>query len=160
MKLSGNMHILEDLVRLHKRFLCLTLLALLSAFPVQARDAQMGPLKVLREPIKMDWGASPLLSVTFNHSTHKSFKCRLCHHMEAEDGGRYVACTTDGCHDIKGARERDPMSMFMAYHDPEAKRSCYGCHRKNAGKYPNFQGCRPCHMSSNPKPEQTALKDK
>ena len=39
------------------------------------------------------------------------------------------------------------MSLFMAYHSPDTDRSCYGCHRKLAGKYPNFKGCRPCHMS-------------
>ncbi len=58
-----------------------------------------------------------------------------------------MPCTNEDCHSIKGARERDPMSMVMAYHDPGSDRSCYGCHKKEAARHPEFRGCRPCHIS-------------
>lgn len=127
-------------------FLALSLLAPASGM---AKDAgkMTGPLKALRAPITLDYGVSPRMAVIFNHSSHKGVKCVLCHHMETSDGARYAPCTNEECHSIKGARERDPMSMFMAYHDPATDRSCYGCHKREAAKYPTFRNCRPCHMS-------------
>ncbi len=140
-------------------YMLILIFALFLAAPVFGQEATVqGPLKVLRQPVLMENSAYPLLSVTFNHSSHKEFKCRSCHHMETDDGNRFAPCTTDGCHDLKGPRERDPMSMFMAYHAPDSKRSCYGCHRQYAGKYPDFQGCRPCHMSN--QAEKAALEAK
>lgn len=62
--------------------------------------------------------------VTFNHSSHKGVKCRTCHH-EGLPKDRYASCTNEECHSIKGARERDTMSLFMAYHSPDTDRSCY-----------------------------------
>lgn len=104
-----------------------------------------GPLKVLKNPINLDYKTLPLLSVVFNHSTHMTYKCVLCHHKVTNDGKRYAPCTTEGCHSIPGARERVPHSMFMAYHAENKNRSCYGCHVKEAASHPDFIGCRPCH---------------
>lgn len=114
---------------------------LLLAQPVFA-----GNLFSLREPILLDYGASPRLAVTFNHNTHKTVKCRTCHHIVDEQGKRYVKCTQEGCHDLKGSKERNPMSAFMAYHAKGTDKSCYGCHRAERAKYPSFKGCQPCHM--------------
>lgn len=130
--------------------------SLLLAGTALAEGENTGSLKVLRKPILMDYGASPLLAVTFNHSSHKKIKCVLCHHMETSDGKRYVNCTNEECHSTPGARERDPMSMFMAYHDSNTDRSCYGCHKMESAKYPEFKGCRPCHMP--PQARKTASK--
>lgn len=114
-----------------------------------AKDAKKftQPLKTIRGPITLDYGASPLLAVVFNHSTHKSVKCVLCHHELDARGGRYEPCTAKGCHDIPGARARSPLSAFMAFHDPDSDRSCYGCHKREARQHPEFVGCRPCHIS-------------
>lgn len=108
--------------------------------------ALAGNLASIREPILMDYGASPRLFVTFNHNTHKSVKCRTCHHIKDDEGMRYVKCTREECHSLKGSRQRDPMSAFMAYHARGTDRSCYGCHQQERSKYPSFKGCRPCHM--------------
>lgn len=103
-------------------------------------------LKNLANPIELNAGESPRMHVIFNHSTHKSVKCRTCHH-EGLPGNRYASCTNEECHSLKGASERDPMSVYMAYHAPDTNRSCYGCHKRLADKYPAFKGCRPCHMT-------------
>lgn len=133
-------------------YLLTTLFIFALAFPAAAEDApkdgekKPGPLMVLRQPIDMDYGASRLLMVVFNHSDHKKFGCRFCHHKTPASGDLYAPCTTKGCHSIPGARERSKDSMFMAYHAPTKKRSCYGCHTNVASKrHPDFVGCFPCH---------------
>lgn len=105
----------------------------------------LGPLKVLREPVDLDYGNYPLLSVIFNHSSHKRIACVTCHHKKTAEGKLYVACTNKDCHSLKGPRERVPMSMFMAYHAPRTNRSCYNCHVREAAAHPQFKGCQPCH---------------
>lgn len=129
------------------RYLLIALFIFSCISPVYARDAETNPgsLLVLRKPIDMDYGASPLLKVVFNHNTHKAYGCRLCHHKALSNGQIYVPCTTEGCHSIKGARQRSKDSMFMAYHAPAKKRSCYGCHKKVAPEHAGFVGCYPCH---------------
>ena len=133
------------------RYLLIGLFAItiLATAPALAKDGEKisGPLKALRNPIDLNYGVSPRMAVIFNHSTHKDIRCVLCHHIEDAEGKLYVPCTNEDCHSIKGARERDPMSMFMAYHDPGSDRSCYGCHKKEAARHPDFRGCRPCHIS-------------
>lgn len=111
-----------------------------------AQNAYADNLFALRKPILLDYGASPRLAVIFNHSTHKQVKCRTCHHIKDEEGKRFVKCTREECHSLKGARERDPMSAFMAYHTRDTDKSCYGCHQAERAKYPSFKGCQPCHM--------------
>lgn len=124
-----------------KTLFMLALLVLLAA------SVQAANLKTIRGPINMDYGASPRFAVVFNHDSHKDFKCRLCHHMKTEQGERFVNCTIEPCHSKAGAREREPTSMFMAYHARGMDRSCYGCHKMEAKTHPEFKGCRPCHMS-------------
>lgn len=109
-------------------------------------DTRAPNLKNLDKPIELDAGASKRMYVIFNHSSHKSIKCRTCHH-EGLPGNRYAPCTNEECHALTGASERDPMSVYMAYHAPDTDRSCYGCHKPLAGKYPGFKGCQPCHLS-------------
>lgn len=110
-------------------------------------NAYSANLFSIQKPIDMNYGSSPRFAVIFNHGTHKGVKCRICHHIRDDEGQRFVKCTREGCHDIPGARERDPMSMFMAYHARGTDRSCYGCHKMEADSHPEFRGCRPCHMS-------------
>lgn len=111
-----------------------------------AQTAFADNLYSLRKPILMDYGPTPQLYVTFNHSSHKRVACRLCHHMPNEEGKRFVKCTIEPCHSLQGSRQRNPMSAFMAYHDRESDRSCYGCHLEKRARHPSFRGCQPCHM--------------
>lgn len=125
-------------------FIALFVFALFGATEIQAHEAK-GSLFKYTQPIELNDGTSKLMHVTFKHTDHKGIKCRNCHH-EGLDTNRYASCTNELCHSLKGARERDTMSLFMAYHSPD-ERSCYGCHSKLAAENPNFRGCRPCHMS-------------
>ena len=137
-----------------KYIIALTL-SLLVSYPAFA--AEESPA-VLKKPIVIPGGTSPRMSVTFNHTTHKQIKCQSCHHMKTETGKRFVKCTIEECHSTAGARERDTMSMFMAFHDKKAENSCYGCHKREVASHPDFKGCRPCHtgpMGKNLKAEAT-----
>lgn len=110
-------------------------------------------MTVISKPIIIKGGTSQLMNVTFNHKSHRkvgnNIPCQQCHHETSADIP-YSSCT-ESCHTEPGARERDPMSMFMAFHSPDPERSCYGCHtnlaQQNPEKYPQFQNCRPCHVS-------------
>lgn len=102
-------------------------------------------------PILLDAGDAKRMAVVFNHSSHKGVPCRQCHH-EGLPGQRYAACTNPECHAITAASSREPLSVYMAYHAPQTKRSCFGCHKSLRDKYPAFRGCRPCHQSMRGKP--------
>ena len=105
--------------------------------------------QAVQQPIEIHAGKSPRMNVFFAHTVHKGIECGYCHHNVSATG-RYVPCAT--CHCTPGARERAPISMFMAYHAKGNARSCLGCHMRFAtdeSKYSSkFRGCRPCHMSS------------
>lgn len=127
------------------RFAVLFCSALLMFFLLQQSTAQgRYNLKDLDKPIELDAGKSPRMYVIFNHSSHKDVACRTCHH-EGLPENRYAPCTSEGCHSLQGASSRNPMSVYMAYHAHGTDRSCYGCHKQLAGKYPDFKGCSPCH---------------
>lgn len=129
------------------RVLCLAVVAFALVFSVNVwADAGRPNLKNLDKPILLDDGVSKRMGVVFNHKSHKSVKCVTCHH-EGLPGNRYASCTNSECHAITGPAERDPMSVYMAYHAPDTDRSCYGCHKSLAGKYPSFKGCQPCHRT-------------
>ena len=99
-----------------------------------------------RNPIQLDVGESKRMHVTFKHMNHKGVKCRTCHH-ESVDGTRYAKCSNENCHSLKGAKQRESNSIYMAYHSPETNRSCYTCHKtKVKGKFSAEKGCRPCHL--------------
>lgn len=129
-------------------YLCVpaTVLGLALACVCAAPEAGARNLNDLNRPMELEAGSSPRMHVTFNHSSHRQVACRTCHHMGLPDN-RYAPCTNEACHSQPGASNRKPMSVYMAYHAPDTDRSCYGCHKKLAGKYPNFKGCQPCHMT-------------
>ncbi|MDE5831906.1 MAG: cytochrome c3 family protein [Desulfovibrio sp.] len=128
------------------RYLLPLLFLLLAANPVFADEARPN-LKNISGPLLIDAGDAKRMYVTFNHSNHKEIACRNCHH-EGLPGNRYASCTNKECHAITAPSSREVLSVYMAYHAPDTKRSCYGCHKPLAGKYPGFKGCSPCHTSS------------
>lgn len=103
-------------------------------------------LKNLGKPIELDAGDVPRMYVVFNHSSHKKVACRNCHH-DGLPGNRYASCTNPECHAITSPSSREPLSVYMAYHAPDMKRSCLGCHKTLKEKHPEFRGCKPCHQS-------------
>jgi hypothetical protein len=103
--------------------------------------------EAIKNPITLDAKASKLLSVTFNHSSHRGISCFSCHHMKTDQNERYVACST--CHKQLG-RSTDKQSLFTAFHSKDSMHSCYSCHTKLRVKSPatyrvTFANCRPCH---------------
>ncbi|MGN0009305.1 MAG: cytochrome c3 family protein [Desulfovibrionaceae bacterium] len=102
----------------------------------------------LKKPIVLNNSDSPRMAVTFNHASHKGIKCTFCHHEKPSDAKTsYASCgASEECHTIPG-RDKAPQSRFMAYHSRASQRSCYSCHTEQAGKHPEFKGCRPCHMA-------------
>ncbi len=148
-------------MRLAIIILILCALGLVGAYPAHA-DAPKRNLFDLDKPMELNAGSSKRMFVTFNHSSHKQVACRTCHH-EGLPGKRYAPCTNSQCHVIQGARSRDALSVYMAYHAPDMERSCLGCHRKLAKaepeRYPAFKGCRPCHVNPSEKQaQQTSAK--
>lgn len=127
----------------------------------QAADPLKNLGELIKKPIVIKASSSNKMDVTFNHKSHmgKGFNCATCHH-ERLDENAYASCTNDACHSEPGARARDTMSMFMAFHAGDTDRSCYGCHTKlaaeNPDKYADFAGCRPCHMSPQARKEVAA----
>lgn len=129
------------------RYFCLAFCALTLIFATAATAAEKRANLMARfHPIELDAGDSKRMYVIFNHSTHKDIACRNCHHTGLP-GNRYAACTSPECHAITAPSSREPLSVYMAYHAPNMKRSCYGCHKPLQGKYPDFKGCRPCHQT-------------
>lgn len=133
----------------------LVLLFVFSVFCGVSGQADAKEAQAPQKPIELKDAASPRMHVFFNHASHKKIECDFCHHAEPSDAtSPYVSCgASEECHYIKGRKERDVQSLFQAYHDKKAERSCYGCHRSLADKHPSFKGCRPCHMSPQAKKE-------
>lgn len=129
------------------------LLLAMAFFCTGAAQASEAKDRVARmhEPITIQ-GDSKRMAVVFNHSSHKAkgITCIHCHH-ESPVNMPFVSCSDENCHATPGARERDTMSMYMAYHAKDTDRSCVGCHTQLAAQspksYPGFKGCRPCHSS-------------
>lgn len=48
----------------------------------------------------------------------RAWECDVCHHAAPSDAkDAYVSCgASEECHSLKGTRERDPQSLFWAYH--------------------------------------------
>lgn len=134
----------------------LTLLVAGTALAADAGDAAKAPKKAM----ELKHGTSKRMHVMFNHTTHKDVACDQCHHDTPDPKKPFVSCTNADCHATPGPRERDTMSMFVAYHAKDTDRSCYGCHKKLAAENPQFSGCRPCHMSAQAKKEASAAKKK
>lgn len=127
--------------------LCLLLLALVFCGTAHAENFK-AISESLKKPILLDDGESPRMNVTFQHSSHRGIKCSFCHHAAPSNGPVYSSCAgNEECHYLKGSKERDVQSVFMAYHSKDSERSCYSCHKKLASKYPAFRGCQPCHSA-------------
>lgn len=147
------------------KYLATLLLALAVFCPGRALASELPKIgEIIKAPMTTKASGSPLMNVVFTHKTHmgKGFGCATCHHDRSQ-GSSYVSCTSEDCHSIPGARERDTMSMFMAFHAGDTNRSCYGCHTqlvdRNPAKYAEkFRGCRPCHTGPQPGNATTAAR--
>ncbi len=128
-----------------KKILMLSLSALVAvalAMPaVAARPA------VPEGPMKM---ALTKQAVTFNHNTHTSVDCGVCHH-EVNGAENFGKCSNAGCHDALGAKEKGTNSYYRIAHDRKLANSCLGCHVKVAQKEKDkrkaLTGCKAsaCH---------------
>jgi len=123
--------------------LCSALVLAFALPAVYAVDAPADGTKLVYFPKK---------EVVFNHSTHKSVDCKICHHTW--DGAAKIGkCNDAGCHDNMDSKAKDIKALYMAFHTKEikAKDSCYSCHVKIAGddaaKKKELAGCAKskCH---------------
>ncbi len=108
----------------------------------------------IKNPMTLKANTSPLLNVTFNHTSHRGISCFTCHHAASEKKGRYISCSE--CHAQKG-RSAERLSTFAAFHAKDSKHSCYACHMSKALESPkaygsHFYNCRPCHYGPQAKP--------
>ena len=144
------------------KYLAAFLVALTLLWIGGAQANESKGLGIKNSPIVIEGGESQRMTVVFNHKSHRNIgvSCKNCHHETSGDTP-FSSCRED-CHATPGARERDPMSMFMAFHAKGTDRSCYGCHSRLAAespaKYPQFKGCRPCHMSPQAREAAAAAK--
>lgn len=98
-------------------------------------------------PMKMALTSKP---VTFNHDTHASVDCAVCHH-EVNGVENYGKCGDAGCHDAFGPKEKGKNSYYRLAHDKKMENSCISCHTKVAGqdkdKKKALTGCKgsACH---------------
>lgn len=101
--------------------------------------------KVFREPVELSGSPDTAMHVFFRHSDHKNMPCAVCHHLVTPTGDRYTSCGGNvACHHIPGT-STDVRSRFMAFHDRDSERSCYGCHFKERGRFEDVKGCTVCH---------------
>ncbi len=128
-----------------KKIVMLSLSALITialAMPaVAARPAAPeGPLKM----------ALTKNAVTFDHKDHASVDCGVCHHP-VNGAETYEKCSTAGCHDALGAKEKGVNSYYRIAHDRKLENSCLGCHSKvvktEKDKRKALTGCKgsSCH---------------
>lgn len=101
-------------------------------------------------PIKMALTAKADKHVVFDHVNHTAVDCALCHH-EVEGVENYEKCSSAGCHDALGAKEKGIDSYYRMAHDRKLDNSCLGCHAKAAKANPKLRkaltGCKgsSCH---------------
>lgn len=110
-------------------------ICMLSLIGGAATWAVAGDAKAPDKPIELKSSEHKKMWVKFNHATHESVECDVCHHAAPSDAkDAYVSCgASEECHSLKGTRERDPQSLFWAYHTKNSERSCYGCHTAMLG---------------------------
>ena len=96
-------------------------------------------------------GSNPKKAVKFNHSTHKTVECVVCHHP-VDGKENYGKCATAGCHDdLKG--KKGTKSLYYVVHSKKDVKyqSCLQCHDKLAAEKPEMKkeltGCAKskCH---------------
>ena len=93
-------------------------ICMLSLIGGAATWAVAGDAKAPDKPIELKSSEHKKMWVKFNHATHESVECDVCHHAAPSDAkDAYVSCgASEECHSLKGTRERDPQSLFWAYH--------------------------------------------
>ncbi|MGE4298268.1 MAG: cytochrome c3 family protein [Desulfovibrionaceae bacterium] len=104
-------------------FICMVCAAVICAFSLStvfAVDAPADGLKL----------AHTKNNVVFNHSTHTTTKCEVCHHK----GGDNYKCSTAGCHDDFDKKSKSETSYYNTMHKGSKDRpSCVACHKDAAG---------------------------
>ena len=98
-------------------------------------------------PSKMALTKKPVM---FDHAQHTTVDCAVCHH-EVDGVENYEKCSTSGCHDALGTKEKGVDSYYRMAHDRKVSNSCLGCHVKEAKTKPKLRkaltGCKgsSCH---------------
>ncbi len=105
--------------------------------------------EIIAKPIMMDNTGNEKRFVTFNHNTHESVDCEICHHVADSEGSVYVSCAVDGCHNVMGTKDKSVHSYYQAIHKKGTEKSCVGCHTMAIAENPDLKdslnGCKSCH---------------
>ncbi len=123
-----------------RALIAISVLLLTGVIPLSAAAEET---KAPEKTIELKSSTHKKMWVKFDHASHEGVDCVVCHHAQPSDAkSPSVSCgASEECHALKGTKERDPQSLFWAYHTRNSERSCYGCHTTMIGP-----GCRPCHM--------------
>lgn len=126
--------------------LCLSLLALmLFAAPAASWAAPAAPDGPL------DFKGSQK-TVIFNHKTHASYDCKICHH-EVNGKEDYGKCANSGCHEDLTGKKSPALYAVVHSRKELAHQTCMSCHVKIAAEQPDrkkeLTGCKgsACHAS-------------
>jgi len=90
------------------------------------------------EDIKMALTNKPVM---FSHNKHEvaGVACVACHHP-VDGVSDYRTCSTAGCHDILGNKDKSINSYYGAFHDRKGKYdTCIMCHTKVAKETPDMR---------------------
>ena len=71
------------------------------------------------EPIKMALTKKP---VVFDHAVHKDRQCAECHH-QVDGKDNFQKCSTAGCHDVLGQKDKTVHSYYRIAHDRKVESS-------------------------------------
>jgi len=93
---------------------------------------------------------TPKQPVMFEHEEHDDIDCAVCHH-EVDGVENFQKCSSSGCHDAVGSKEKGVDSYHRMIHDRKLENSCLGCHVRAAKAEPKdrkkLTGCKgsACH---------------
>ena len=112
-------------------FGCGTLLAAVLTAPALAAQPA-----VPSGPLTMSLTKKPVI---FDHAQHSKLACGACHHQVAGKEN-YQKCSTAGCHDVLGAKDKSEHSYYRIAHDRKIAapyHSCMSCHTEVVKQMPD-----------------------
>lgn len=127
---------------------CAALFGILASTAFAAPKAPAGDAK-----IALPEGMTATKAVVgLNHETHKALDCKSCHHTWDGKSDKIGACAEKGCHaSADPANKTGKDSFYMAFHKPDSKHSCVGCHKATVagGAKAGPVVCNKCHPAAN-----------
>ncbi|MBG0778110.1 MAG: cytochrome c3 family protein [Desulfovibrionaceae bacterium] len=102
-------------------FMSLICAAIVCAFGLATLYAADAPA----DGLKMEATKNP---VVFNHSAHKKYDCKECHHTW-DGAGAIQKCSDKGCHDNMDKKDKSVHAYYKAMHGKGKLSTCVSCHK-------------------------------